>query len=273
MGDSSTPQSRAIEWLINNDSLQLCPGDATFVQRYSLAVLYYATNGDSWQRCSQNESTACGGARFLSGVSECQWTGVSCDNAGDIAQLNIGTFFSFSLTMCLCVYDSLTLFSLLRADDNNLAGALPMEIGSLSRLFELDFDSNALTGTIPSELGQLSVLVYLDLDENRLSGTIPQSLYGLSLLRSFDLDTNRLVGTISTEIGMLTDLYIAQLDNNLLTGTIPTEIAQLTALEFFTILGNFFDGPIPAEVCDSTIIKVYANCEQCTIDSCCEQCV
>ena len=114
-------------------------------------------------------------------------------------------------------------------------------------------------------------MVYLDLDENRLSGTIPQSLYGKFVVAAEFRSRHEPTGRDHLDRGW--DLYIAQLDNNLLTGTIPTEIAQLTALEFFTILGNFFDGPIPAEVCDSTILKVYANCEQCTIDSCCEQCV
>jgi Leucine rich repeat len=243
---------KALLWLLQEDEAHLCPSDApsVFTQRYVLALLYFATNGNEWSNCTRAEVstfTPClgGASRFLSPQSECTWGGCKCDSAGNILSINI--------------------------DNNNLRGSIPKEIGALDSINELDFEHNFLTGTIPESIGKLSQLLYLDLDENHLTGTIPEGIYSLSLLRALDLDTNILTGTISTKIGQLENLYIAQYDNNHMVGTIPSEAGLLDQLGYLTIVGNNFTGSVPNSLCNS-VAKVYANCEHCMGEGCCEEC-
>lgn len=47
-----TPQRSALNWIIDDDGAQLCPDDDSLVQRYTLAVFYYSTNGDNWRECN-----------------------------------------------------------------------------------------------------------------------------------------------------------------------------------------------------------------------------
>lgn len=249
---SNGPQIKALLWLLQEDEAHLCPSDPTgvFIQRYVMATLYFATNGNDWSNCTRSEVstwTPCpgGASRFLSPASECTWGGCKCDGSGNIVTINI--------------------------DNNNMRGSIPKELGALGSITELDFGHNSLTGTIPESLGKLSQLLYLDLDENNLTGTIPESIYSLSLLRALDLDTNKLTGTISTKIGLLENVYIAQFDNNHMSGTIPSEAGLLDQLEYLTIVGNNFTGSVPNSLCNSDA-KVYANCELCMGEGCCEKC-
>jgi hypothetical protein len=62
--DDSSPQFRALRWLANDDLMMLdLDITPTLVERYILAVLYFATSGEGWgdQR------------NFLSATSVCEW--------------------------------------------------------------------------------------------------------------------------------------------------------------------------------------------------------
>lgn len=245
--NTNSSEYKAFDWLVYKDDRRVCPFDETLVQRYVLAVLYYTTNGDDWWNCTQNEATDCGEFPFLSPASECNWGGIYCDDSSSVTRITMS--------------------------NNNMKGSIPKEIGLLSHLHELDLEQNQLTGSIPDSIDKLTSLLYIDLDKNNLAGTIPEGVYNLLLLQAIDLDTNKLTGTISTRIGQLTDLYIVQFDNNDMTGAIPTEIGELSNLGYLTIVGNSFSAAgVPQEICDSLIL-VYANCQSCTIDGCCADCL
>ena len=68
---------------------------------------------------------------------------------------------------------------------NQLAGAIPRELGQLTKLQKLYLSGNQLTGAIPKELGQLTELQYINLYHNQLTGEIPPELIrkGLTVLR------------------------------------------------------------------------------------------
>ena len=84
-----SPQRRAAEWMAEVDELQLPLNQKTqaFLQRYALATIFYATQGDiAWAHK----------LKFLSGVQECGWNvhftgdnnstftmGVLCNNDDD----------------------------------------------------------------------------------------------------------------------------------------------------------------------------------------------
>jgi Leucine-rich repeat (LRR) protein len=244
--DIETAQYKALNWVTNLDALYLCPDDPTLAQRYILAVLYYQTSGDSWLRCTSDGLTSCDGAAFLSAESECKWGGIGCDTTGQVTDINLSR--------------------------NNLAGALPSEIGSLAFLVELLIDKNALTGPIPVSFGALASIEYLDMDNNNLTGSIPIDLYGAKTLRVIDLDHNELSGTLATEIGQLSDLYYLQLDFTRLSGTVPSELAALPELEYLSLFVTDFSGPIPEDLCGREI-QIFANCDICATDGCCKVCV
>ncbi|CAN1344958.1 Systemin receptor SR160 [Linum perenne] len=79
---------------------------------------------------------------------------------------------------------------------NELTGAIPKQIRTMSYLYILNLGHNILSGEIPEELGELKGLNILDLSNNGLEGRIPQSMTGMSLLNEIDLSNNRLVGMI-----------------------------------------------------------------------------
>ena len=72
-----TPQYHAFEWLLEEERNGLLANrsEDLLVQRYVVAVLYFATNGPSWTKR----------LGFLSNTSECSWspTAIKCDDHHD----------------------------------------------------------------------------------------------------------------------------------------------------------------------------------------------
>ena len=138
---------------------------------------------------------------------------------------------------------------------NNLTGAIPAEIGNLTKLTSLGLASNNLTGAIPSEIGDLTSLEQLRLNINSLSGAIPAEIGNLTSLEGLSLGYNSLTGAIPAEIGNLTNLVGLSLRNNSLSGDIPAEIGNLNSLELLWLSTNNLTGAIPAEIGNLTRLK------------------
>ena len=133
--DETTPQYKALDWILFTD-LGTCPEDHNLADRYALAVIYFATNGDLWSACnavtSPNIAPCEEGdeGRFLSTGNECDWYGVVCDEQNEIYEI------------------------LLR--NNNLSGTIPNEIGTaLQAVVSLELDQNVITGSIPDNIDNL----------------------------------------------------------------------------------------------------------------------
>ena len=101
--DLSTPQGKATTWILEQDMFKACPDDidCKFIQRWSLAVIYFSTNGDDWFECSANPNASdpCGTVRpfrgkerFLSAGNECDWAGITCNIQGCVTEIEFGTF-------------------------------------------------------------------------------------------------------------------------------------------------------------------------------------
>jgi len=126
------------------------------IGRAALVAFYNATNGDNWTNNNGWLTTAPVG----------EWHGVTTDPDGRVTELDLW--------------------------ENNLAGAIPPELGNLTHLTYLYLDENRLTGTIPSELGNLSSLTVLSLFGNELAGAIPPELGNLTSLTGLILWGNDL---------------------------------------------------------------------------------
>ena len=229
----NTPQSDAFGWIVDDDAAQLCPDDASIVQRYALAVFYYSTEGNDWFTCSAPAefdqasidlaNASCnltttnateifpndvrGTDAWLTPGSECQWGGVSCygtDSGPDAFKLSVIEF-----------------------EENGLGGTLPAEMGALGSIRFLALERGSISGTIPSSFGNLKSLLLLDLDFNYLTGTLPDSIWTLDSLRQLDLNDNNFSGTLSDDIALLQELRFFQIDNNYMTGTIPSSMGSI----------------------------------------------
>eukprot|EP00750_Incisomonas_marina_P006920 INCI14740.4.p1 GENE.INCI14740.4~~INCI14740.4.p1 ORF type:complete len:1069 (-),score=150.17 INCI14740.4:136-3342(-) len=110
---------------------------------------------------------------------------------------------------------------------NNLAGAIPSELGLLSTLTSIRLVGNVLTGAIPLELGSLVGLETLDLGNNSLTGRIPTTLGQLGSLRRLNLGRNQLTGSLPLELCTgVCRRCLEQLDlhGNGIDGTIPEDL-------------------------------------------------
>jgi Leucine-rich repeat (LRR) protein len=150
-------------------------------------------------------------------------------------------------------------------DENYLSGAIPAEIGNLSRLHTLDISGNYLSGNIPPELGNLIRLEILYMCYNQLSGTIPGELGNLENLKKLYLINNELSGTIPPEIGRLKKLTKFDLSNNQLSGDIPAELGDMENLGWLDLSNNQLTGSIPQELGNiESLAIIYLNRNQLT---------
>jgi len=115
LNKADSPQSMALDWLVNKDAMYLCPEDDSLVQRYVAAVFYYSSIGNGWLQCSAPEdlenpesiekanancnievdSPDVGGTdAWLTPVSECQWGGLACRRnlANSLVRIDFGEY-------------------------------------------------------------------------------------------------------------------------------------------------------------------------------------
>ncbi|CAM9864587.1 unnamed protein product [Ectocarpus fasciculatus] len=149
--------------------------------REALVALFRSAGGASWRR-KENWDTA---ADLES------WFGVVLNNQGRVVELKLAV--------------------------NNLQGAIPEDIGALSKVEILSLKDNELTGEIPPSLGGLVNLKLLDLGGNNLNGSIPKELGALTELKTLKLGANGLTGSIPKELGALSTLGRLWLYENELT--------------------------------------------------------
>lgn len=206
------PEEKALQFLIETDSLSLSANTNRVVQRYALAVLWFGTG--SW--ATNNESQA----SWISSSHECEWYGITCED-GYVTELFL--------------------------DERKMIGTVPGDVFLLRNLTALNLPNNDLFGELPSFLTLLQKLQDLDLSQNSLSGEIfPSFMSRLSpSLTSLSLEKNSFTGTIQSSIGEMTNLRTLQLIDTGIQGSIPNEIAHLTHLSHLRIGGPLIEGLVP----------------------------
>ena len=157
-----------------------------------LIELFFSTNGVYWTNRTG----------WLLNYTPCGWHGVTCA-AGRVTSLNLSS--------------------------NNLSGAFPAELQSLTALQTLWLYDNKLTGALPAWIGNLTNLRELRLASNLLNGTLPNELVNLTDLRVLDVSQNaHLQGVIPPQIGNLHSLYVLAMNDTQLSGALPLSFIQLT---------------------------------------------
>ena len=92
--EEGTPQNKALQWLLDEDTRRIKQDDPSLEQRYVLAVLWFATNGDDWKFSAET--------RWMSGDHECSWVGTTttgnkvgvlqCNTDNQVTHLHLGTY-------------------------------------------------------------------------------------------------------------------------------------------------------------------------------------
>ena len=87
-------QHQAASWIANDDDYVreqgLTPRDAKFVQRYALAVFYFALGGEQWKVCSRGSPSCSSNPNVVSWLSpknDCQWKHLSCEDGETLDKL------------------------------------------------------------------------------------------------------------------------------------------------------------------------------------------
>jgi Leucine rich repeat len=263
--DPSSPQSEALLWL-ESSSNSAVTTEESYLQRYALATLYLATNGDEW---IDNTS-------WLTNTNECSWKSTKsnslgiCDPLGRYLEINLeSNNLRGELPPELVILsNSLNTFNV---KGNDLVGPVPTFIVNMNLLESFDVSSNQLSGTIPGILSNATSLKQLSLFDNNLISTIPHAFGLLRSLEVLDLGSNQLTGTIPSSFGLLTRLAGLSVFGNFLSGTVPTEFSNLEGLELLYIDSNDFRAPLPSGICDLNLVEFWSDCEE-TQCLCCTTC-
>jgi Leucine-rich repeat (LRR) protein len=248
--DNTTSAAKALQWLAYEDFTS--DNVETIRSRYSLATLYFSTNGNastpSWNVTSH----------WLSSYPVCLWHGVDCldkeNTIGLVQSLNLS---ANGLVGTLPPEIGLLQLDLRSLDlsSNSIEGSIP-DLTSLKNMQHLYLGPNEFTSSIPASIYQLSHLTHLYLNDCKLTGPVSQSIGDLTNLQGLDLHNNFLEGTISSRIGDLQDLRVLYLDDNSLYGTIPTTIGQLSDIVDLRLGRNNLSGSIPTDISNLRLLQI-----------------
>ena len=165
----------------------------------------------------------------------------------------------------------------LNLSNTGLTGPIPVWLGELKELEELDISFNKLTG----ELGSGVVCSYrnlrlLNVSFNRLEGPIPACIATLDKVQTLRLHNNRFSEKIPLEFGLMRSLRELTMQNNVLSGTLPasfgtnlnsktiitlanakqsSQIQAAQTLEIIDASNNDLSGGIPPEWGAMTALK------------------
>jgi hypothetical protein len=141
--------------------------------------------------------------------------------------------------------------------DNALNGTLPIMLGLLSNLQELQLQNNNFSGQVPPSIANLTQIVTFDLSNNQMSGTFlpsAQTMDKMEHLKELILSNNQFTGplphptTNKKDPSALLDQYqltTYHLDHNQFSGDIPWNgIAHFTMLQNFNVAFNNLSGSL-----------------------------
>lgn len=211
--DGTTPQSRALCWMLDNDEFSSYSKDMIekiFTQRYVLTLLHLTS-----------ESNLFGSDTFPPQSNECEWEGCECaDGLETVTSLSLNGNKRIGGTLIEEI-GSLAFLQVLHLKQSMLKGIIPPVFSNLYSLKELDLSGNALTGTIPQNFfSQLEVLELLDVSDNDLIGEIPISVGSSSKMKTIKLNKNKFIGNLPLDEFAKFSLVHLDVSENQLAGEI-----------------------------------------------------
>ncbi|CAB9508944.1 Receptor-like [Seminavis robusta] len=229
LADISSPQGRALEWLENEDKIELdilrlnasTPENRrtrmlrNLYQRFAMVALDFALHDTV-------EETAWSFPR----LHVCLWTGAKCNEAREVNGINWARM--------------------------NLTGTIPPELGLLTNVVSLDIAQNRLKGFL-DPLYNLTAAVDIFVFENQLSGPLTRGLEQCQSLTRFMAGHNQLTGQLPAL--NMDSLRWFNVHHNGFTGAIPWTLA-LENVKIFDVTGNQISGQLPLNFVDSVVPSV-----------------
>lgn len=197
----SSPQNLAYQFILATTELNV-HSPWQIRQRYIMAVFYFATSGDGWEKRHG----------WMVESDECLWYSQDsspCNARGEFVRLILPS--------------------------NNLIGEIPSELGFLSSLTEIELRGNDLEGEIPASLGRLENLEIIDLSWTDVDGSIPSSLGEAVFLKRINLVNTHMNGPIPAKLGNLINLEELLVVKTDLTGFMPASVCALRELSLHEV--------------------------------------
>ncbi|CAB9521892.1 Leucine Rich Repeat [Seminavis robusta] len=256
--DPKSPQSLAHQWLLSDLEANNYTLTSRQKQRFALATLFYATNGNDWLN---NDN-------WLShSAHECFWfaQGAFLEIPRTEVELNriyLETTHPNPCEMSPAQIDGPKSVHLEHGQyqhiwlhTNGLQGSLPLELYWLKNLRSISLYNNEdLTGTISSHIGKLRKLEAIDMGgrvqgATKIAGNLPTELGLLShSMVSIAILNAQLEGSLPSELGLLHRMQYLLLGRNSLTGTLPTELGKASSLDWMYLGENSISGTIPVSL-------------------------
>ena len=146
--------------------------------------------------------------------------------------------------------------------NNNLTGSIPKELMDISSgVLVFNLSGNALTSSLPLELGNLINVADLDVSHNRLSGSLPNSLGKCVVMEDLRLDGNFFEGEIPEFLQSLRGLEYIDLSHNKFSGRISEYLGELPFLTYLNLSFNQLEGEVltVGAFGNATIVSVEGN--------------
>ncbi|CAB9526370.1 Leucine Rich Repeat [Seminavis robusta] len=294
--DPSSPFYLANLWMLQDPNLHNYSEERQ-KQRFYMAILYYATNGDSWLQKDGWMSY---------NVSECQWFSFSslssdsiyyvpntCNSNGTLVSLSLannnltGTWPLFPTTLLseIQVFDvgnnhivgtvppliSNPHLEVIIMSNNNFAGPLTAGDGLFDFKFKVVMtNGNRITSGVPNREGLLLQILQHSLEvlnstDNLFRGEMPTELGLCTKLAYLGRGDTLIPGNLPSELGLLSETlrHVEVSGSAAMNGTLPTELGALTQLTHLGIAETAITGRIPAELCNRMwegSLVIDANC-------------
>eukprot|EP00580_Thalassiosira_gravida_P019295 CAMPEP_0201663200 /NCGR_PEP_ID=MMETSP0494-20130426/5063_1 /ASSEMBLY_ACC=CAM_ASM_000839 /TAXON_ID=420259 /ORGANISM="Thalassiosira gravida, Strain GMp14c1" /LENGTH=690 /DNA_ID=CAMNT_0048141739 /DNA_START=37 /DNA_END=2109 /DNA_ORIENTATION=+ len=248
---TTDPRSKALEWILHRDQMQLDSDDVRLYQRYVLALFAFALDSLAWSACGEHRKIGneteffatedCGVMNratsvteshkvWLSSTHECEWYGVICSKDFVVRGVELM--------------------------GNGLIGEIPPEISQLRFLQYLALNGNCLYGTIPAEFGNMPNLLSLELHGNGLSGKLPTEMYDASKLQLLNvamqygytsvcyMSNGTYVNTAYERGGVTSN----DLNFGLIGQVLESNVTKWTSMKGLHLFDNSFSGKVSEEV-------------------------
>jgi hypothetical protein len=300
--DTDSYQSKAARWveaaimssLDVQQSKAACSSVLAFedriVQLYSLACLYYATNGvrnDYTDELFGSNSTVPNWIDengWLVDEDECTWYRIECNSGGKVNKINLfQNRLTGSLPSEVTLLDALEVLDLYqnvihnKGEEGNLwlgemanlkklfygktyfeFDGIPPAIGELLLLEEYDCSYTKYQGPLQGEtFSQLSNLEYIHIGGNRYNSGLPTELTSLPNLEFMYAQEADLTGDLSFLLDMPAIIEVWIDRNPGIQGSIPSEIGLVSSLQSLSITNCGLTGTLPSELANLRLTNLF----------------
>lgn len=200
---------------------------------------------NSWYGVTLNEAGRVSALKLLKGTITADWSIPA--EIGKLTELTDLRFIDDKVTgsMPESLYNLTKLVSLYLTN-NTVTWSLSSKVASFPNLKDLYIDQNAnLSGELPKELGTLTKLVNINVSQTSVSGAIPAEMVGCTSLNNLMAFKTKITG-IPDNFDKWPALKLIQLYGNPgLTGALPASVGNATKLTSVWFYECNFEGNIP----------------------------